>query len=173
MTYNSFEEEYDPYLEEHLSQNSDESRSLDLYTETGVYIEENQKEDSDLLIVLGDAILPETRQFYINSNSLAYTRTLGDTWSAWFQIPPEKLPIKSLDFNAVLRTDYIITTGIEQLFNGPRDFPKANSSLDNIIISIRTILDHYVQFFIADDRRTFWIRNYSIPEGWSEWHIFN
>jgi hypothetical protein len=147
---------------------------LDAYHETGVYIEEDDRENGDLLIVLGESVLNGvTRQFYISDCNYAYTRSYyRGCWEGWFNIPPKKITTAEYDCNTLLHPDLLITTNVEKLLNAPKDFPAQNANLDNIIICMTTLnRAHRVQFLISDNHRSFWIRHHD-GEAWSEWATF-
>ncbi|MEF9496898.1 hypothetical protein [Chlamydia sp. 04-14] len=170
--YDASEADYHHSLDELLYQ-SEEAFSLDKYQETGVYVEED-KENGDLLIVLGESILKGViRQFYISDDNHAYTRScLTGDWELWFNIPPKTIESKTYDFNSLLESDFLLTTNVETFVNAPEDFPKGSESLNNIIICMTTRnRDHHVQFLIGDNHRTFWIRHHD-AKAWSEWSTF-
>ncbi|SGA00492.1 Uncharacterised protein [Chlamydia abortus] len=106
--YDMSEADYHHSLDQLLYQ-SEEAFSLDKYQETGVYIEE-EKENGDLLIVLGESILKGViRQFYISDDNHAYTRScLNGTWDLWFNIPPKTIESKTYDFNSLLESDFLL-----------------------------------------------------------------
>ncbi|WP_201456402.1 hypothetical protein [Chlamydia sp. 17-3921] len=162
------------FLDKDLSYNSEETISLDKYHETGVYVEE-EKDDGDLLIVLGNSILQGTiRQFYISEDNLAYTRNhQKGQWELWSHIPIKTISSKTYDFNSLTGSEFLLTTNVESFINAPEDFPKGSESLNNIVISMASKkVHHYVQFFIADNRRTFWIRHQNDNFSWSDWETF-
>ncbi|EPP34549.1 hypothetical protein CP10139811_0646 [Chlamydia ibidis] len=170
--YDASEAEYQHSLDE-LLYHSEEAISLDKYQETGVYVEE-ERDNGDLLIVLGESILEGIiRQFYISDDNHAYTRScVQGVWEAWFSIPPKTVAKTTFDFNSLINPDFLISTDVETFINAPKDFPKGSESLNNIIICMTAYnMDHRVQFLIGDDHRTFWIR-YNDGTTWSDWETF-
>lgn len=153
---------------------SDKTKPLDAYHETGVYIEEDDRENGDLLIVLGKSVLNGViRQFYISDHNYAYTRSYyRGRWEGWFNIPPKKIPTTEYDCDTLLQPDLLLTTNVEKLIHAPEDFPAQNANLDNILICMTTVSrDHRVQFLIGDNHRSFWIRHHD-GSAWSKWEAF-
>ncbi|MBQ8498802.1 hypothetical protein [Chlamydia sp.] len=153
---------------------SDKTKPLDVYHETGVYIEEDDKENGDLLIVLGESVLNGViRQFYISDQNYAYTRSYYQgRWESWFNIPPKKITTTEYNFDTLLQPDLLLTTDVKKLINAPEKFPSQNAHLDNMIICMTTLnREHRVQFLIGEDHRSFWIRHHD-GKIWSKWTTF-
>ncbi|ANH78639.1 pyocin knob domain-containing protein [Candidatus Chlamydia sanziniae] len=174
MNHDPLDSDADKYYSlEDLLSNSKEAHSLDEYQETGIYVEEN-KEHGDLLIVLSESILKGiTRQFYISDDNYAYTRHhVEGRWSFWSHISIKTISQEIYDFNDLQETGFLTTTDVTTLIHAPENFSKGSESLNNIIICIGSHqVNHYVQFLIADNRRTFWIRHCN-NHIWSDWTAF-
>ncbi|AEB41216.1 hypothetical protein [Chlamydia pecorum] len=169
--------EADPYfLDDDVTHYSEEMISLDRYQETGVYVEEEkEKEKGDILIVFGNSLLQgTTRQIYISEDNHTYTRSYyKNRWGLWSSMPLKTISSKTYDLNSLKEPHFLLTTNVEKLINAPENLPKGSESLDNMILSIASRkVHHHIQFFIADNRRTFWIRHHHNDSSWSPWQTF-
>lgn len=169
--YNAEDLKYHHQLDQLFFQ-SEEPFSLDQYRETGVYVEED-RENGNLLIVLGETLLEDSiQQFYISDENHAYTRSYWKTnWEAWFKIPEKIIGSQSFDFDQLCSSDFLLIGPSANLQNAPLEFVQTRSEQD-IIICMRTPnCTHLIQFLIGNHRSKFWIRHHDGNE-WSDWTAF-
>lgn len=169
--YNAEDLTYHHQLDKFFYQ-SEDTFSLDKYQETGVYVEED-RENGDLLIVLGETVLENgIRQFYISEDNHAYTRGYWqNAWDVWFKVPLAIASSPVLDLNQLCSSTFLLINQVKTLQNAPLELFQENSQKDIIICMKAPNYEHLIQFLIGDNRKKFWIRHHD-GQQWSDWSTF-